>query len=110
MATGDAYRIAWKQIGTGYLVCLCVLGGVGFALLQPQGRQEPWSTTLAFLVLAALYALVRLLAPVARWLFGTAEERPALHARLKWWAVMALCAFSLVTSAVAVAVSRQLNG
>lgn len=108
MATNDAYQIAWKQIGTGYLICLCVLGAMAFAVLGGT-QSEPWATTVAFIALAVLYGLVKILTPVARWFFGTAETRPDLQASLKWWAVMALCALSLATSAAAVVISRQLN-
>ena len=104
--------ITWRQIGTGYLLVLCILIPVALVGLMPPGPPGDQTAKLAgggVLVLGyLLFALARplLRRAAARW----PGADPAREHRAKRGAVAVLCLFSLGVTLFGAVVLRGYHG
>ena len=104
MASQTQDRIGWRQIGVGYVVCLCSALGVAAAL---------WADRIPLLEAGIAAALV-LGALLLSWLEPHARQfqasrlaaNPGMDLSLKRGAVAVLCLVSLATTALGVVVWR----
>ncbi|MBP0492904.1 hypothetical protein [Roseomonas indoligenes] len=85
----------WRGIGMGYVILICIAGGVGMAVLAPPRWGNWLQKEVAALILVALYLLWLVLKRPLRWAAeGWAGKDRGRHEGMKNLAVILMCAIS----------------
>jgi hypothetical protein len=104
--------ITWKQIGTGYVILICIGLGTAAAMLDPRGASiasDPFRSMIGFAVLAVLYGVWKLLEPPLSRAATRVAPTPDGKLRLKRKAVAAMWLLSILLCIAAVRVTQLVN-